>query len=191
MTPIFLIFPSRGRPKGAKLAVESCLDLAAHPDRVFPIIYVDDDPVSYYSTTLGLRCDLLHGPHYGYEGLHKYVLDLVTASRLLPAYRNDVWYMAFNDDMVMLSRGWDEALTRCQATIVYPSRQGDVPPGGLTPPKIHQDKTVPCWRASTDISALDMAAYDVWFADKFTSYAFAHDIVFRHDHRMTDHARGL
>lgn len=104
---ITIMCPSRARTNALALAAHSLFDRAAHPDRVELVVRIDaDDPArdGYIADADDGHIDtLVVGAPYGYRGLHRYYDDCARAA-------TGDWLFMWNDDVIMLTDGWDEVI---------------------------------------------------------------------------------
>lgn len=99
---------TRGRPTRLREAVASLMDFAQKPGLIEVLLRVDADDISTVKEA-SLIADPLPGAtvvvgeRWGYQRLHMYWNQLAALSR-------GDWLLVFNDDALMLTRGWDDLL---------------------------------------------------------------------------------
>ncbi len=138
MTEISVIFTSRGRPNSLIAAVSSLIDQAAAPGEIEVIIAVDPDDATAAEAADGLCCHarLWTAPErYGYTGLHLYLNQLA-------AMASGTWCQWFNDDMRMLTPGWDLIVRANRPAVLWPAAN-HVPHANIAPawPRAWSDAT--------------------------------------------------
>jgi hypothetical protein len=138
MTGISVVFTSRGRPESLLAACGSLVSQAAAPDEIEIIVAVDPDDETVPDTPdpmLGdFRLRLWTAPErYGYTGLHLYLNQLAKMAA-------GTWCLWFNDDMRMLTPGWDLIVRASRPAVLWPSAN-----------HCHHANIVPAWpRAWSD-----------------------------------------
>lgn len=101
---ISLVCPTRGRPDAFRTMISSAAIMAAHPENVEVVAYIDDDDpalAGYASATYSLPVEQIVGP--------RCVLSDAW-NRAGQWARGDVWMMAA-DDIRFISPGWDDIVT--------------------------------------------------------------------------------
>lgn len=108
MRRIYLLLPTRNRPVDLQASIDSAFRFADIPERVLPLLAVDDDDANDYSDYRFVR----RSPRFGYKNLHRYMNELAKQARELdrdgglePGYQ-----ILWNDDERMLTQGWDTRL---------------------------------------------------------------------------------
>jgi hypothetical protein len=105
---ISLLLPTRKRPALARRFLQSVLATARYPEQVEIVLYADDDdPASHSLACDGLDVVRIIGPRQSMGAYN--TLCLAQA-------RGDV-IMLVNDDVVMRTQGWDEALLQFDETV--------------------------------------------------------------------------
>ncbi len=105
---ISLLLPTRKRPARAQRFLQSVLETARYPEQVEIVLYADDDdPASHALACGGLDVVRIIGPQQSMGAYN---------SACLARARGDV-IMLVNDDAVMRTHGWDEALLQLDAAI--------------------------------------------------------------------------
>jgi len=183
VTPsISMLLPARGRPKHLKLSVESAFDLASIPDTVeFIVLLDDDDPhlreemqiLQAFSFADNIQIGI--DRRLGYSLMHEYY------NRSAEAAKGD-WLFMWNDDIQMVSNGWDDLVRDAPLFSVQFPRRDITKTSDYTLPVIGR----PIYNA---LGHLSMNAYcDAWISD-FSAFAgtsiVRDDIVFLH-HRLDD-----
>lgn len=180
MISISVLLPTRGRPHGLRAAIETLLNLAAAPGAIEFLIRADDDDrasthdvgsASSFAGSVSLR----FGPRLGYRRVFEHYNELAATSRGL-------WIINWNDDVEMLTHGWDELARQAPAHSVQFFRRDILEKA---------DTTFPCtgrsvYQAMGHLSLQTHA--DDWMrvvADKAGVTVFRDDIVFHH-HRLND-----
>lgn len=111
---ISVLLPTRKRVHMVEKSLTSVLDYAADPSRIqVAVAYDEDDDQShnYFQSDTWKnfvnqrRCGsiTLQCPAWGYSDLHKYYNELA-------AKTHGSWLLAWNDDALMLTPGWDQQL---------------------------------------------------------------------------------
>lgn len=128
MTVISVIFASRGRPASLKAATESLYQNAKDPDRIEIIVAVDpdDDSVTNYAWPFRIWTA---PERFGYTQLHLYLNSLAKLA-------HGEWLMWFNDDMRMLTPGWDEIIATHRPAVIWPKAN-----------HVHHANIAPAWPA--------------------------------------------
>ena len=106
---ISILCPTRKRASQCIKACDSLLDKASKPENVELLFAFDDDDTAsaeiinahYKSSNADFKSFVY--PRYGYQNLHLYVNDLCFNS-------TGEWLFLWNDDCIMLSDGWDDAI---------------------------------------------------------------------------------
>jgi hypothetical protein len=102
---ISVLCPSRGRPESLCRSVDSLLGLAADPGTVRVLVAADPDDDSTLidaDRKMGNKASVhLMPERFGYSQLHRYY-------NYLAGIAAGEWLMVWNDDALMLTRGWDE-----------------------------------------------------------------------------------
>jgi len=106
MVPIYFLIPTRNRPGKLRLAVDSFTRLASRPERVKGLLFVDDDDTTDYSAYPHVR----RGPRWGYHGLHCMLNVLAAWAKEMDGGGPPGWHVLWNDDLTMLTQGWDDKL---------------------------------------------------------------------------------
>ncbi len=117
MTSINVVFASRGRPGSCGRAIRSLLGHADRVGDVEVIVALDpDEDFGAYTNACpsGTRFGVAPVRH-GYLQLHEYVNEAVRA-----VAHDSSWLMWFNDDMQMLTDGWDTAVRFNRKAILWP-----------------------------------------------------------------------
>lgn len=111
---VSVLLPTRKRTKMVEHSVASVLELATNPDQIeIAIAYDDDDEESHryftsdqwqmFVKSRGGTQVVFQCPKWGYGELHNYY-------NLMAQRTQGQWLLAWNDDAVMLSPGWDQQL---------------------------------------------------------------------------------
>jgi len=109
---ISVLCPTRSRPGPLACSIRLLRHLAARPDRIEFLLYVDDDdPVDYKAVWANfsargaapVRGSIVVGPRNFYKGLH-------TCFNRLAQEAAGHWCMLWNDDIFMATKGWDLVL---------------------------------------------------------------------------------
>lgn len=111
---VSILLPTRRRTQLAYRSADSLLTLSSNPAGIEIITaYDDDDQIShdYFNNSewAGLikhynaRNQNLQCPRWGYQGLNKYYTAMAQKAQ-------GRWLMIWNDDAVMLTRGWDDCI---------------------------------------------------------------------------------
>ena len=107
MKIISVLIPARARPANLQAAIDSCIQLAKHPDRVEVLVALDkDDPQLRLMTEVAKSRSarsFVSEVRHGYLHLYRYFNKLATASK-------GDWLVIWNDDSEMLTQGWDDLL---------------------------------------------------------------------------------
>lgn len=109
---VSVLLPTRKRTRLVYRSVDSLLTLSANPSSIEIITAYDNDDLDsdiyfkgsewnnlikhYESNSLSIKC-----PRWGYQGLNRYYTSMARRAR-------GRWLLVWNDDAVMLTRGWDE-----------------------------------------------------------------------------------
>lgn len=111
---ISVIFASRGRPESLGEAVRSLTDHAADFLSLEIIAAVDPDDEVTLSASLPPLLELWVAPErWGYTQLHKYLNALAEKA-------SGTWLMWWNDDMRMLTAGWDDVIRGNRPAVIWP-----------------------------------------------------------------------
>jgi hypothetical protein len=112
---IGVMIPTRGRPHRLAKSIRSVLDMADDPTQIQILMATDVDDTDsdvYIKTNIipdleqrGITYVYTSYPRQGYANLHKYYNDLA-------GYAQTNWLVVWNDDAVMMSKGWDTAIRR-------------------------------------------------------------------------------
>ncbi len=178
---ISVLLPARGRATHLKPCIASIFDLADSPDDVEVLVRLDDDDPQFDAECTVLRAyppsrvKCFKGPRLGYRGMHVYYNDLADRS----AGR---WLFFWNDDMVMLTPGWDRLTCEAPEFSVQFPRRDTTKTTDYTLPVVGR----PIFEA---LGHLSLNAYaDAWLSD-VSGFAgtsiIRDDIVFMH-HRLND-----
>lgn len=102
------MIPTRKRPQHLARAVASLADRASTGEPIEYLLRVDDDDSTDYEPYRRLQAKgenftVIGGPRHGYKQMHLYYNELAAAAR-------GEWLVVWNDDMDMLTEGWDEKL---------------------------------------------------------------------------------
>lgn len=106
---ISVLCPTRARPGPLACTMRMLRHLAARPERIEILLYVDhDDPVDYRATwerfaerdAPPVPGRILRGPRKFYSGLNECFNALVTGA-------SGRWCMLWNDDVFMATKDWD------------------------------------------------------------------------------------
>jgi hypothetical protein len=109
-----LIVPTRGRPGSLRRFLRSVAATAARPTRLEVVLVVDaDDPASHGTTYPGLQVRTAVGPPGRTMG---------ELNRAGAAAARGEYLMLLNDDVVVRTRGWDDAVLAAAAH--FPDRLG-------------------------------------------------------------------
>lgn len=103
---ISLLLPTRGRPALVERLFRSIAETTAHPERVEVILYIDeDDTGSHHLDSKDVRVVRIVGPVISMGAYN---------SACLARARGDIIILA-NDDMVIRTPGWDNAIAEADA----------------------------------------------------------------------------
>lgn len=114
---VSFLIPTRKRPHGMKLALESILNTASDPSRVEVLFLIDEDDeasqafAAEYPANDNVQFFVTPRIGNGYEHLYHYYNLLYTES-------TGEFLFIFNDDTVMVNQGWDDALAKFSGQIV-------------------------------------------------------------------------
>lgn len=179
---VSLLLPARGRPSNLRASVDSVFALAARPDEVEVVVRLDvDDPhlsteASYLATHPWSRVRVFRGPRLGYGRMHGYYNGLAKLCR------SDLLFI-WNDDMEMVSDGWDELICDAPRFSVQFPRRDITKTTDYTLPVVGR----PLFAALGN--RLSSNAYvDAWLSDVsgFSGTSIVRDdVVFKH-HRLDD-----
>lgn len=117
---ISVLCPTRGRPDSMRRSAATLLDHATHPDRVEILTACDDDDPRLADYDI----PTLIGPPLGYRGLHRYVNTLADVAR-------GEWLFLWNDDVEMLTDGWDEVVEAQAPGVLSPRSNHGGPPDSV------------------------------------------------------------
>lgn len=119
---VSVLLPTRCRPNGLKLAVESLVRTAAHPDRMEILLATDDDDLEAKHfvenicilTNPGVNIEVREwrGPRRGYARVYQHYNEMAVAAA-------GKHVLLWNDDTEMLTPEWDAALTRYDGGLPY------------------------------------------------------------------------
>ena len=182
--PTVVLIPTRGRPAKLKRSVESCFDLASRRNLIIPMLRVDDDDTTDYSS----YDHVLRGPGYGYRGLHMMYRELILKIGL----GTPVWYVMWNDDEIMLTQDWDVKLQNYGGDPKVVFMRRDIT-GAV-------DTAYPAWPSSLTNLTLGMVgdspASDTWLAcmtgaadrliGKTKTHVHGLDVWVKHDRDESD-----
>ncbi len=137
---VSVCFASRGRPESLAGTVSGLVSLAAEPGAVEILVAIDpDDSVTQDwllnpGNILPEQVALWTAPErYGYTGLHHYLNALAKRAR-------GKWILWFNDDMAMITHGWDKVIRASRPAILWPHAN-----------HVHHANIAPAWpRAWSD-----------------------------------------
>ncbi len=117
---VSVCFASRGRPDALAGTVSGLVALAAEPGALEILVAIDpDDAVTQDwllnpGNTLPGQVTIWTAPErYGYTGLHHYLNALAQRAR-------GEWLMWFNDDMAMVTPGWDKIIRASRPAVLWP-----------------------------------------------------------------------
>lgn len=113
---VSVIFPSRGRPVALRESIESLSSNAASLDDIEILVATDPDKME----------DLTNFPvavhvvpeRFGYNRLHDYYNYLAERA-------TGKWLFIWNDDVLMLTPGWDEIIARQPDAVLWPYSSQD------------------------------------------------------------------
>lgn len=119
---ISVCFASRDRPAGLHDAVASLLDRASQPDGIEVLVGMDPDDPQLRAAARQLHRATRFRPariwvapqRFGYCRLHDYLNELATQAR-------GTWCLWWNDDMRMLTAGWDDIIRTHRPAILWPA----------------------------------------------------------------------
>lgn len=110
---ISILLPVRSRPEPMKKCLHSLIDLAKKPERIEVLIAFDDDDIDTinyffeniapYLDNLKVRYNAMQFKRMGYIRLNEYLNTLAKNS-------HGAWMFFWNDDAVMITRNWDQAI---------------------------------------------------------------------------------
>jgi hypothetical protein len=179
---ISLLLPARGRPKNLKQSIDSAFGLANHPEAIELLVRLDEcDPC--LREELAILADHPHtdlfrigvGTRFGYARMDQYYNGLAESAV-------GDWLFFWNDDIDMLTRGWDDLIREAPLFSVQFPRRDTTPTTDYTLPVVGR----PIYET---LGHLSKNAYcDAWISD-FSGFAgtsiIRDDIVFHH-HRLDD-----
>jgi len=111
---VSVCFASRGRPESLAETVAQLVALAAEPDAIEVLIAADPDDEATHTAALPPQARVWVAPErYGYTGLHRYLNAL--ASRAAGE-----WILWWNDDMRMVTPGWDKIIRSNRPAVLWP-----------------------------------------------------------------------
>lgn len=178
-TGVSMLLPARGRPDHLAASVGSLFALAKSPDEVEVLARLDDDDpdlereVQVLSAHRNVR--VFRGPRLGYAGMHEMY------NRLAQIGRGE-WLFLWNDDIEMLTGGWDALVREAPPYSVQFVRRDTTPTTDYTLPVLGR----PLFEVLGHISK--NAYCDAWISD-VSGFAgtsvIRDDVVFRH-HRLSD-----
>ena len=188
MTPaISMLLPARARPTNLRTSVASLFRLAADPSCVEVLLRLDDDDphladelriLGEMRREFDLSADRIvawTGPRLGYPKMHHYYNGLAERAR-------GDWLFIWNDDIDMVSAGWDRLLLDAPLFSVQFPRRDIAKTTDYTLPVVGRP-----WYSA--LGHLSMNAYcDAWISDVS---AFAGTSIVRDDiefvhHRLDD-----
>ena len=113
-TNITLLLPTRGRPDALDRSITSLLDNAEHPESIQWLLAFDNDDRESYQhfkdnvlkkiKDSGGTYSCMEFPPLGYGRLHEYL-------NALAKHGTGDWFVFWNDDAVMIDKGWDTVIT--------------------------------------------------------------------------------
>jgi hypothetical protein len=128
MTEISVVFTSRARPESLRATIGGLLHYADDPDAIEVIVAVDPDDTATLAAapTLQPQVTLWTAPErFGYNRLHDYLNELAKMAAA-------PWCQWWNDDMRMLTRGWDTVVRANRPAILWP-KANHVPHANICP----------------------------------------------------------
>ena len=178
---VYLLTPTRRRPDMLGRSIESAKSTARRPDRVVPLLAVDEDDATNYARWP----HVLRGTRWGYRWLHHYYNCLSRLACALDADGPPGWQVLWNDDETMLTQDWDERL------VSYPSlphvrflrRDCTMPHDTAYPawPRSYVELTKRVSNASCCDTWLSIAAAMAdWVLGRNAVHLYAHDVVLHH-----------
>lgn len=173
---VSVLIPTRGRPAHLHQSVTSLH--AAASGSVEYVIRTDSDAAPERDALVGcfegLSCLELRGERHGYAGIYRYYDEMAKAAR-------GEWLLVWNDDIDMLTQGWDDLLAAGDGLVQFPRR--DIRPNADdSVPLVHRrvyealGRLSPHCFVDTWLSHVAMAAGVRQFRD---------DVSFHH-HRVRD-----
>ena len=181
---ISLLVPTRGRPQLAMRFLKSLVDTAARIDEIEVILYVDDDDIgSHTLDSADVKVVRLIGPAMS---MGEYNTECLRHSQ------GRIIVLA-NDDMVIRTKGWDDALIRADASIgdgIYLAYANDlVKKGRLSTFPILSRRTcmllVDPYPAAYRGACIDTHLFDTFqrlLHAGFDRIVYLHEVVFEHLH---------
>lgn len=182
---ISMLLPARGRTANLYASVDSVYSLASHPENVEVLVRMDDDDKCLQDEQVVLADIAKHvgrdlvrvevGPRLGYARMHEYYNDLAARAR-------GDWLFIWNDDIEMLTEGWDEKIADAPLFSVQFPRRDMRDTTDYTLPVVGR----PVYES---VGHLSLNAYcDAWISD-VSAFAgtsvIRNDVVFLH-HRLDD-----
>ena len=151
---VTFLIPTRKRLHMLKACLESlemtCLKLDSF--EVVVIFDVDDIETIKAFSDLNFRCTVktIISERHGYYGLHRYINDAYTAS-------SGEWFWLWNDDLRMISTGWDEVIREYSGKFVV-----------LNPSNLH-----PYWKGYCMDATISPLVPKKWFEllKRFSAYS--------------------
>ncbi len=113
---VSVIFPSRGRSSPLSESINSLLDNAEFPENVEILIAVDPDEGIDNSQFSAIFYTVPE--RYGYNKLHDYYNYLAVRAQ-------GKWLFIWNDDVLMLTKGWDEIIRNQADALLWPYSSQD------------------------------------------------------------------
>lgn len=178
---ISVLIPSRGRPENLRRAVQSMLDLESKADIEFLFRFDVDDPhlqankrvVDSLATWSRLVLSKPRGA--GYRDVYKMYNEMARLSR-------GDWIISWNDDVEMLTKGWDNLLCQAPPHSVQFMRRDILPSADTTFPVTGRSVYQAMGHLSLQVHA------DDWMgrvAEGASVRVDRNDVVFHH-HRLND-----
>jgi len=128
---ISLTFTSRGRPDDLLETLAGLAILADEPGRLEAVVAVDPDDEATLAVESKLPAAMpgarlwVAPERYGYRNLHLYLNQLAVRAR-------GTWLMWWNDDMRMVTHGWDTVIRSSPPGVLWPSAN-HVPHANIVP----------------------------------------------------------
>jgi hypothetical protein len=181
---ISMLLPTRGRPKHLKNAIDSAFRLAANPESIEMLVQLDRcdpslkeaiDVLREHRWTEQIR--MCVAPRVGYSGMH--LMNNALAECANPESK---WLHIWNDDLEMLTPGWDVLLLECPPFAIQFPRRDTTATSDHTVPVMG----MPVYRAIGRMSG--NAFCDAWIADvsAFAGTSVTRDDVLFHHYRFED-----